>query len=63
MFASPLVMTLSKFAEKNQEIKHVPQLNHRKEFNIIKEKMEQSKIAIRYAKRQCTVESIIEIIS
>ena len=61
MFACPLVMSFQTLGR--TELKHVPQLNYEKEFSIIRDKMAESRHAIRYFKRQCTVESLQEVLS
>jgi hypothetical protein len=45
------------------DLKNIPQLNYAKEFNIIHDKMKESKLAIKYIKRQCTVDSIQEVLN
>lgn len=63
MFACPLVMSYSQTGNNNMELKNIPQLNYAREFNIIHDKMKESKLAIKYIKRQCTVDSIQEVLS
>ena len=56
MFACPLVMCYESMGR--TEYKNIPHLNYDKEFKIIKEKMIESKLAIRYVKKQCTIKSL-----
>ena len=58
MFACPLVMSYSQNSTNKMDLKNIPQLNYAREFNIIHDKMKESKLAIKYIKRQCTVDSI-----
>jgi len=40
----------------------IPQLNHRKEFQIIKQKLAESKAMISITSQQCTIESLQEVL-
>ena len=56
MFACPLV--LSFVANNSTKLQMVPQLNYRKEFQIIKDKLADSKAKVTITSQQCTIESL-----
>jgi len=56
MFACPLALS---FDSQNQtKMQIIAQLNHRKEFQIIKQKLAESKAMISITSQQCTIESL-----
>jgi hypothetical protein len=60
MFASPLV--LRHMSATGTGLKMIPQLSYQEEFATIRQKLIESKIKLTITKRQCTVQSIKEIL-
>lgn len=56
MFACPLALSLD--SKSYNKLQMIAQLNHRKEFQTIKQKLAESKAMISITSQQCTIESL-----
>ena len=56
MFACPLALTFE--SKHRTQLQMIAQLNHKKEFAIIKQKLAESKAKIAITGQQCTIESL-----
>lgn len=56
MFACPLALSFD--SKSSNKLQMIAQLNHRREFQIIKQKLAESKSAISITSQQCTIDSL-----